>query len=120
MENGVKLEKDRPYTEHDGICSSKERSEAMNVIKDFKGCEENCNADEYMKWLADGPLIVAMDSGSDEAFAQYKPGEKEIPWNPSACNRVDHAVTVLPLVGIARNEIRRTVDMHTPSTWTKD
>jgi len=106
--NGVVDQNVSPYIGKQTLCKVSEfASSRKNLIKGFSYCEsgtagKECTKEIWLKLLAQGPIVVAMDA-SDEGFGKYKPSKEE-PWTPKTCGKVNHAVTAVGYITENGNE----------------
>jgi len=97
--NGVVDQTVSPYIAKQTLCKISEfASLRKNLIKSFSYCEKGtagkeCSKDIWLKLLAQGPIVVAMDA-SDAGFSKYKPLNEEA-WIPETCGKINHAVVAV-------------------------
>lgn len=104
-ENGARKSVDRPYFATKGICSTIERNSALNIIQGQEYCEGSCKCDFWLKLLAKGPVVVAMDASS-KSFSNYRPtANSEEVWTPDSCNQVNHAVLAIGVKVDSQGEV---------------
>jgi hypothetical protein len=95
--NGVRNLSERPYLEKKAICNSSEKLKfAENIVEGQIGCEDPyCTVDHWLKLLASGPIIVAMDASS-VGINDYRPKDgQEYPFVPNMCSKINHAVVAV-------------------------
>lgn len=92
--NGNLLSENYKYTGKREFCTSETNANAQYNVTGYDSCS-NCSIEEYMKILSEGPVSVAMRSGSSN-LKNYKPASLDIPWVPyEPCNDVDHIVAAV-------------------------